>query len=89
MIVRRLFGERSRFISACVGRKDRTPASVSKLYSGQHARFNSTVPKIDSSLDTEILLRKFVNYEQQGIPDRAGTSGNKAFDLVRLSRSPA
>ena len=89
MIVRPLFSQQSRFISSCLGRNGRTPAIISNVYSNQHARSNSTVSKSDSSLDTEGLLQKFVNYEQQGVPDSAGTNGNKTFDLVRPSRSPA
>ena len=92
MIVRPLFSQQSRFISSCLGRNDRTPAIICNVYSDQHARSYFTVPifsNSDSSLDTEALLQKFVNYEQQGVPDSAGTSGNKAFDLVRPSRNPA
>ena len=85
MIVRRVFGEPSRLISFCIERSDRSPAISRKLCSDQHTRLNSTVSKTDSSLDTEVLLQKFVNYERQGVPDSAGTSGNKAFDLVRPS----
>ena len=83
MIVSRFFRR------SWAGRSDRTPATASKVCSDQHARSNITVSRADASLDTEVLLQKFVNYEQQGVPDSAGTSGNKVFDLVRPSHSPA
>ena len=89
MIVPRLFGEQSRFISFCVGRNDRFLAITSKVYSDEHVRLHSTVSGNHSSLDTQVILQNFVNYEQQGVPDSAGTSGNKVFDLVRTSYSPA
>lgn len=82
MTVRRLSGEQSRFITFCVGRQDLTPAIANKRNSGHHPRRSSTASGNDASLDTKVLLQKFVNYEQQGVPDSAGTSGNKTFDLV-------
>ena len=89
MTVRRLFGEQSRFITFCVGPPQLTPAITNKTNSGHHARRTSTASGNDASLDTEVLLQKFVNYEQQGVPDSAGTSGNKTFDLVCPLRMPS
>lgn len=88
MTVSRLFGKQSRFV-CCRVRQHRTSAITNKSYSDQHARHGSTVSGTDASLDTEVLLQKFVNYEQQGVPDSAGTSGNKTFDLVIRHACPA
>ena len=49
----------------------------------QHARLNTTLSRTDAPLDTELLLQTLVNYEQQGVPDSAGTGGKQGFDLVR------
>ena len=40
----------------------------------------STAP--EAPTDTEAVLHKLVNHEQQGVPSSAGAKGSKAFDLV-------
>lgn len=78
--------KRSNFLLCCLGMQERTSVAL-RAGLNQHARLNSTLPGSDPALDTELLLQKFVNYEQQGVPDNAGTNGKKGFDLVRQAGS--
>lgn len=52
------------------------------LTTGQYqaSRFSSS--QADKPLDTDTILQKLVNHEQQGVPDRAGANGVDGFDLA-------
>ncbi|KAL3150534.1 hypothetical protein ABBQ32_000350 [Trebouxia sp. C0010 RCD-2024] len=75
----------SNFLLCCLGVQERTSVALRTGFK-QHARLNSTLPGTEAALDTELVLQEFVNYEQQGVPDSAGTNGKKGFDLVGLHK---
>lgn len=87
MILRRVFSDRSSFLF-CVGMHEHTSGALGIALNRQHVRRNVTSAGTRAPLDTETLLQRLVNYEQQGVPNNAGTNGNKGFDLVRSIDSP-
>jgi hypothetical protein len=65
------------------------PAALAALAAGRCPASRATSPYSTASSSSALeWLEKFINYEQRGVPQAAGTDSDVGFDLVR-GQSPA
>lgn len=67
---------------SCLASQQWTVSTLLSRASGTQLADFSTAP--EASFDTQAVLHKLVNHEQQGVPSSAGTEGSNTFDLVSL-----